>query len=65
MICKNDFCRYFQGCKIRNQIFFEKSGICSYCDCDPEHVPCVARKYTAFLSDFEADVYLWKTFEGT
>ena len=55
-ICTNHACIFFQEYVVQNSFNFNK-GVCVYCITDGAHIKCCARKYTAFCSDTEADVY--------
>ena len=57
LICKNDTCIFKQNIGERNQIYWDVDGNCVHCHHLPEISTCFARKYIAFVSDMEADVY--------
>ena len=48
---------FFLSYNEQNQIYFDKNGNCQYCAGCAESVVCLARKYTAFVSEIEADAY--------
>ena len=57
IICKNNDCLYLQHFTRKNPFYFDKNGNCRYCADSGEKIECMARKYTAFISETEADVY--------
>ena len=57
LICKNDTCIFKQNIGERNQMYWDVDGKCVHCHHLPEISTCFARKYIAFVSDTEADVY--------
>ena len=56
-ICPNEICNFVKQFNWPNQIIFSKYGFCEHCGTNGIHLPCQARKYIAYISETEADIY--------
>lgn len=55
--CPNLDCIFIQKFQERNRLRFDKSKTCTLCGAVGKLIPCLARKYTAFLSDKHVRIF--------